>query len=77
MKLKNDFTRTEEDINSYDSYENLSWIIKILKRLSVRRFFISQNVNDRSPKQEERAQDAPLSSVLVRTKGLEPLTSSM
>lgn len=74
MKLKNDFTRTEEDINSY---ENLSGIIKILKRLSVRRFFISQNVNDRSPKQEERAQDAPLSSVLVRTKGLEPLTSSM
>ena len=74
MKLKNDFTRTEEDINSY---ENLSGIIKFLKRLSVRRFFISQNVNDRSPKQEERAQDAPLSSVLVRTKGLEPLTSSM
>ena len=74
MKLKNDFTRTEEDINSY---ENLSGIIKILKRLSVRRFFILQNVNDRSPKQEERAQDAPLSSVLVRTKGLEPLTSSM
>ena len=74
MKLKNDFTRTEEDINSY---ENLSGIIKILKRLTDRRFFISQNVNDRSPKQEERAQDAPLSSVLVRTKGLEPLTSSM
>ena len=74
MKLKNGFTRTEEDINIY---ENLSGIIKILKRLSVRRFFISQNVNDRSPKQEERAQDAPLSSVLVRTKGLEPLTSSM
>lgn len=74
MKLKNDFTRTEEDINSY---ENLSGIIKFLKRLSVRRFFISQNVNGRSPKQEERAQDAPLSSVLVRTKGLEPLTSSM
>ena len=74
MKLKNDFTRTEEDKNIY---ENLSGIIKILKRLSVRRFFISQNVNDRSPKQEERAQDAPLSSVLVRTKGLEPLTSSM
>ena len=74
MKLKNDFTRTEEDINSY---ENLSGIINFLKRLSVRRFFISQNVNDRSPKQEERAQDAPLSSVLVRTKGLEPLTSSM
>ena len=74
MKFKNDFTRTEEDINSY---ENLSGIIKILKRLTDRRFFISQNVNDRSPKQEERAQDAPLSSVLVRTKGLEPLTSSM
>ena len=75
MKLKNDFTRTEEDKNIY---ENLSGIIKILKRLSVRRFFISQNVYDRSPKQEEeRAQDAPLSSVLVRTKGLEPLTSSM